>query len=65
MIKCRVFKTDWNNPELHSVVREFNSFCLDNPDIEVVKIDTIVIGRDNGDVQIYLYYTKKTTSPHI
>lgn len=56
MIKCRVFKTDWNDPELHSAVRAFNSFCLDNPDIEVIKIDTITIGADNGDPQIFLYY---------
>lgn len=59
MIKCRVFKTDWNNPELHSAVREFNSFCLDNPDIEVIKIDTVTVGPANGDVNIYLYYNKK------
>ena len=59
MIKCKVFKTNWNNPELHNAVREFNSFCLDNPDIEVIKIDTVTIGQDNGDVNIYLYYNKK------
>lgn len=67
MIKCKVFKTDWNSPELHSAVRAFNSFCLDNPDIEVIKIDTVTVGQDNGDVNIYLYYNKKepTTSVHI
>ena len=59
MIKCRVFKTDWNSPTLHTAVRAFNSFCLDNPDIEVIKIDTVTTGQDNGDVHIYLYYNKK------
>lgn len=59
MIKCKVFKTDWNDPKLHSAVRAFNSFCLDNPNIEVIKIDTVTIGADNGDVNIYLYYNKK------
>lgn len=64
MIECKVFKTDWNNPELHSVIKEFNSFCLDNPNIEVIKIDTVTVGPSNGDVNIYLYYSKKepTTS---
>ena len=59
MVKCKVFRTDWNNPKLHSAVREFNSFCLDNPDIEIIKIDTVVIGQDNGDINIFLYYKEK------
>lgn len=65
MIKCKVFKTDWNSPRLHTAVRAFNSFCLDNPDIEVIKIDTVTIGQDNGDVNIYLYYNhkKESTTP--
>ena len=62
MIKCKVFRTDWNNPELHSAVREFNSFCLDNPNIEVIKIDTVTIGPANGDVQIFLYYKEPETT---
>ena len=64
MVKCKVFKTDWNDPKLHSAVRAFNSFCLDNPDIEVIKIDTVTIGQYTGDVNIYLYYKKPEKVSH-
>lgn len=62
MIKCKVFKTDWNSPKLHTAARAFNSFCLDNPDIEVIKIDTVATGQDNGDPQIFLYYKEPETT---
>ena len=61
MIKCKVFSSCWerSNGDTHwGPERAFNKFCKENPNIEVIKIDTL---SNNGDPQIFLYYKESET----
>ena len=59
MIKCKVFRIDWNNKNDFGPAYHFNKFCEENPNIEVIKIDTL---SNNGDPQIFLYYKEPETT---
>ena len=58
MLKCKVFRTDWSNKNDLGPSYYFNKFCEENPDLEVIKIDTL---SNNGDPQIFLYYKEPET----
>ena len=62
MIKCKVFRTDWGSTTILGPADHFNKFCEENPNIEVIKIDTLNVGINNGDVQIFLYYKEPETT---
>ena len=56
MVKCKVFRIDWNDKNDLGPVHHFNKFCEENSSIEVIKIDTINVGVNNSDLNIFLYY---------
>ena len=64
MVKCKVFRTDWNNKNDLGPVHHFNKFCEENPNIEIIKIDTLNVGINNSDPNIFLYYKEPEKVSH-
>ena len=63
MVKCKVFRTDWNNKNDLGPVHHFNKFCEENPNIEIIHIDTLNVGINNSDLSIFLFYKESEHIP--